>query len=537
MLARFCDDRLDLRTASLNDEYFYQSLPLCVIDSVYSIGVRYESTRNTVARYCDHYGLRRIREDKMSFPERATQETVGEFLNKLESAGISFFVERVFRNRQRTSTGNGILKGEAVLRFTRCLHRYGIDWFQDVHKVIHNERFGIEIKSIPGQGSGLSLAYFFMLSGAEDLVKPDRWLIDFIREALKATCPQVTCLPSYAQKLLVGSCEILKVKYPHLSPKLLDNTIWNHQRNQEKPKSHQTALACVGDRPDRSGGLAVANSRIGPFDRSDMVLCSADAGPNAQKKHDDTAEYFFPGAKWVRAIGNSARRQNCRFVILTTAHGMVNPSKLISPYDLHIRDHKELVQRKWRETIPALLEGRGYRILIFHSGGCPRDPMIDIMLPILHDLGISLLSFGRPNMWDIGKMDDIVERLVQGTSLDELGSLLKVPDRLVYYTCSKRKESDMTNQSPFNEIWERIKSHEGEAFHTKNGLEFTYEIQGNAFCCSRTVYAIAKADFDKGYAHVPLDGPGEINRLVRGPAYVWAVLHDPRISLRAGNEG
>jgi alpha-beta hydrolase superfamily lysophospholipase len=30
---------------------------------------------------------------------------------------------------------------------------------------------------------------------------------------------------------------------------------------------------------------------------------------------------------------------------------------------------------------------------------------------------------------------------------------------------------------------------------------------------------------------VPLDGPGLINHIARGPAYVWAVLHDPRITL------
>jgi len=354
LLARFCDDRLDLKTAGLNDEYFYQSLPLCVIDSVYSIGVRYESTRNTIARYCDYYGLRRIREDRMSFPERAMQESVGEFLDKLESVGIRFFVEQVLRNRQRTSTRSGILKGEAVLRFARCLRRYGVNGFQDVHKVIHDERFGIEIKSIPGQGSGISLAYFFMLTGSEDLVKPDRWLIDFIKEALK-----ITCLQGYAQKLIFGSCEILKAKYPHVSPILLDNAIWNHQRNQKGKKTNRTTFSLAGN---RSGGVTMVSSRIGPFDRSEIVLCSADASPNTQKKHDDEAEYFFPGAKWVRAIGNSARRQNCRFVILTTEHGMVNPEEIINHYDRHVEDYREFVRGKWQDTIPSLLKGRGYEI-------------------------------------------------------------------------------------------------------------------------------------------------------------------------------
>ena len=92
----------------------------------------------------------------------------------------------------------------------------------------------------------------------------------------------------------------------------------------------------------------------------------------------------------------------------------------------------------------------------------------------------------------------------------------------------------MTKQNSFDEIWERIKRYEAEPFHTKKGLEFTYLIQGNTFRCSRTDYAIARIDFEKGYASIPCNGPGAVNRLVRGPAYVWAVLHDARISLDAG---
>lgn len=38
-LAQYCDKILDLKRAKLNEEYFYQSLPLCVIDSIYSIGI------------------------------------------------------------------------------------------------------------------------------------------------------------------------------------------------------------------------------------------------------------------------------------------------------------------------------------------------------------------------------------------------------------------------------------------------------------------------------------------------------------------
>ena len=66
-------------------------------------------------------------------------------------------------------------------------------------------------------------------------------------------------------------------------------------------------------------------------------------------------------------------------------------------------------------------------------------------------------------------------------------------------------------------------------FETKTGKPFSYEIAGNVFSPSRTKYNIGKKDFEKALNHFPLDGPGEISNLVRGSAYIWAVLHDRRI--------
>lgn len=84
----------------------------------------------------------------------------------------------------------------------------------------------------------------------------------------------------------------------------------------------------------------------------------------------------------------------------------------------------------------------------------------------------------------------------------------------------------------FEEIWRRIVDHAGETFHTIRGLEFTYEVDPGGFYPSRTPYRISRTDFEKAYQLVPIDGPGEINWIVRGPSYVWAVLHDQRISSR-----
>ena len=78
-------------------------------------------------------------------------------------------------------------------------------------------------------------------------------------------------------------------------------------------------------------------------------------------------------------------------------------------------------------------------------------------------------------------------------------------------------------------LWGRIKALAGQEFETKTGKPFSYEISGNIFLPSRTKYNITKTDFAKTLELIPLDGPGEISNLVRGSAYIWAVLHDRRI--------
>lgn len=88
----------------------------------------------------------------------------------------------------------------------------------------------------------------------------------------------------------------------------------------------------------------------------------------------------------------------------------------------------------------------------------------------------------------------------------------------------------MTGIRPtIDEVWSRIKAVSGKPFTTKSGLPFTFEVAGDVFRPSRTQYNLTKADFGKVLKLAPLDGPGTVNSVVRGPAYIWAVLHDPRV--------
>ncbi len=85
------------------------------------------------------------------------------------------------------------------------------------------------------------------------------------------------------------------------------------------------------------------------------------------------------------------------------------------------------------------------------------------------------------------------------------------------------------HQFSADDIWVRIRAMEGEEFETKTGKPFTYETSGNILHPIRTTYNIVKADFQRALDLVPIEGPGAISNLVRGSAYIWAVLHDRRV--------
>ena len=91
----------------------------------------------------------------------------------------------------------------------------------------------------------------------------------------------------------------------------------------------------------------------------------------------------------------------------------------------------------------------------------------------------------------------------------------------------------MSDKPSFEEVWVRIQKRAGEAFFTKTGIRFTCGVEGDRVVLNRINYSLSKSDFMKAYSKVPMEGPSEIASLVRGPSYVWAILHDARISLKA----
>ncbi len=226
-IINFCIEKKVLETSNQNKEYFYSSLPLCVIDSIFSIGVNYKGVQNVIKNVCEKFIINIERINFKKLPEISEQISVSDFKKLLENQTYDELANNIFKNRQRTSTVNGILKAEAVIHFLDVLIKFQVEYFQDVEKLYDDKDFESEIKQIKGQSSGISLKYFFMLAGNDNLIKPDRMILRFISNILKRKISIDECQPILVQV----SNELLKLKFVNMNPKLLDNRIWNYQRD------------------------------------------------------------------------------------------------------------------------------------------------------------------------------------------------------------------------------------------------------------------------------------------------------------------
>jgi hypothetical protein len=192
---------------------------------VFSIGVRYESTERTVTEFCARYHWQRDGRG------REKEHTTSEFLKLLQpyENRCENMADDVFRNRQRTSTRSGILKAEATFRFAKALQQFGSETFADVLKSGLRNELRQAIKAIPGQASGLSHAYFLILAGNQDGVKPDRMVTRFVADALTVR----SVAPEIAEELVRSASKVLRPEFPMLVPSTLDNKIWKYQRAKE----------------------------------------------------------------------------------------------------------------------------------------------------------------------------------------------------------------------------------------------------------------------------------------------------------------
>jgi len=225
-ISECCINKLNLNNAQLSNEYYYSNLPLCIIDAIFSIGIKYTTTQNVVKRFSDYLNINKFRKYGSNFPQINEQYSIKQFIEFYQENDIDFITNDIYKNKCRTSTVNGILKSEAIFEFTKVLQKYEINYFQDITKVVNNANFERDIKYITGQGSGISLSYFFMLAGDENLIKPDRMVERFVED-----CIQKKLSTSEITQLFLKVIQIVKTTYPNLTLRELDHEIWKYQSN------------------------------------------------------------------------------------------------------------------------------------------------------------------------------------------------------------------------------------------------------------------------------------------------------------------
>lgn len=219
-----CKSTLNLTDDRRINEYYYTSLPFCVLDAVFSIGAHYRSTELVVERYANMRGINRY-----TFEEITDICTLQQFINDVEKErNVEAFAKDVLKNRQRTSTRNGIFKADACYQIAKAMQQFGVNTLHDFRTLPDSELKDLsdQILSIKGQGSGIMLRYLFMLTGGDNTCKPDRHIREYLTSiGGKALSDQE--IQELFERVVTELCKA----YPHLTIRRLDNLIWNYQRS------------------------------------------------------------------------------------------------------------------------------------------------------------------------------------------------------------------------------------------------------------------------------------------------------------------
>ena len=225
----YCEAELELHEKLIvqgkkdPNETFYKSLPICIMDAVFSIGVNYKSVEKATNTFMKHFSLNIPR----AYPV-GTEYTISDFLQNMDTfASFEEAAKVGFNNRQRTSSVNGILKAEACYRVAEIFKKHNINTLAEFNAYQNKPALDADILKVKGQSSGIMLKYLYMLAGKADEVKPDRHMVNFMRQVF----PELTMETkdhNEIKKIMQETVSALKPKYPQLTARFLDYLVWEH---------------------------------------------------------------------------------------------------------------------------------------------------------------------------------------------------------------------------------------------------------------------------------------------------------------------
>ncbi len=217
-------------------EYGYPNLVLCLIDAIFSIGIKYTTTRRVVERFAlwweSNAGEPGAESAGMAVSDFA--KALG-FVADLDDPDARTRAKEIFGNLNRTSSQSGILKAVAVVDAADVCLAYGIDSKDDLLEHYGDPEFEAAFRSLPGQASGISLRYLYMLAGHEGEAKPDRMILRFLERHLGR-------VPSSdaAVALLQHVVDQLRRDGFDITVRDLDNAIWRSETSSGAPVERST---------------------------------------------------------------------------------------------------------------------------------------------------------------------------------------------------------------------------------------------------------------------------------------------------------
>ena len=231
-----CKEKLPAPTTWSAFPGYPDSLALAVLDAIWSLGIRYTTTRGVVTRYTMH---RRFAGGD------AAHDALTDLLGLYDRlGGVDAFTTTIGTlNRVSTQPG-AALKGEAVHQAATALQSLGIDTaaqFRQAQGTDLGTQAETAWRAVPGQSSGISWRYLRMLLGIAD-VKPDRMVKRFIATALGTDEQQLST--DQAVRLVQAAAA-----HHGAEQHTLDHEIWKYQtatvgaHEQGTQTEHLTTLA------------------------------------------------------------------------------------------------------------------------------------------------------------------------------------------------------------------------------------------------------------------------------------------------------
>ena len=214
--AEFCHSNLNLTES---ETYSYQSLPICIIDCVYSLRAKYfKVTIPIVKRYAAIY---------MNSDPHASGDTISDFLCHVhEVGGPQAFADKIIKNHQVLGGKAKIPKEEVCVKIAQYLSYLHIDSLEDFQQFESQELLEIVLRAVKGLGDA-GVNYLFMLAGDADRCKPDVHIHRCVQDACGVPISNEDC-----QSLFTDTVAILQKEYPSLTVRKLDGIIWRKYQAQ-----------------------------------------------------------------------------------------------------------------------------------------------------------------------------------------------------------------------------------------------------------------------------------------------------------------